>query len=332
MQPQRPYSRTPQQPVQPYHSTQPQQSAVAPSGTAYARQDIQKMLEEDKRKKKILLIGLPSLAVVVGAIAALLFLFIFGGGLSPEEYKEQALEVHGQVTDSFMVMDGTWTAADVDLDLSYSEGYSALNEESGTALSEVKAAQAQLNEIKPPGELETLHNDLMTFYTDAENYMGRADPVFKFVSEWSAIMEDWDEKPWAVDRLTEDSTPAEVIALMDEDLATMDGCISQFEALETPLECETMKSEAINYFIEYKGMMERMKRALINYDMVAAEVAYNDMEAFANGYEGRFLKMWEGINTFQEEFWALVDRGEALEKELGGKPAEEDAGELVGRR
>ena len=259
MQPQRPYQRTTQQSVQSYYSTQLTQPAFAPSGTAYTRQDIQRMLEEDKRKKKILLIGLPGLAVVVGAIVALLFLFVFAGGLSPEEYREQAAEIHGQVAKSFILMDSTWTAADVDLDLAYSEGYNALKEEAGTALSEVKAAQVQLNEIKPPDELEALHNDLITFYADAESYLVRADPVFKFVSELMAILEDWGDRPWAVERLTDNSTPAEVIALMDEDLATLDAYIAQFEGLGTPPECENMRAETINCFVEGKGIIERIK-------------------------------------------------------------------------
>ena len=288
------------------------------------------MLEEDKRKKKILLIGLPGLAVVVGAIVALLFLFVFAGGLSPEEYREQAAEIHGQVAKSFILMDSTWTAADVDLDLAYSEGYNALKEEAGTALSEVKAAQVQLNEIKPPDELEALHNDLITFYADAESYLVRADPVFKFVSELMAILEDWGDRPWAVERLTDNSTPAEVIALMDEDLATLDAYIAQFEGLGTPPECENMRAETINCFVEGKGIIERIKRALINYDLVAAEVAFDDMEVFANTYEDRLDMAWQEIDAFQEEFWALVDRGEDLEKELGGSPVDEDAGELVG--
>ena len=70
---------------------------------------------------------------------------------------------------------------------------------------------------------------------------------------------------------------------------------------------------------------------MINYDLVAAEVAFDDMEVFANTYEDRLDMAWQEIDAFQEEFWALVDRGEALEKELGGSPVDEDAGELVGR-
>ncbi len=293
---------------------------VSPSGRAYSRSEIQRLIaERKKRLRKRLLIFIPAGLAVAGIVVLLLVLFVFGGGMSPEKYRERAGDIHGEVMSGFQKIDTDWISAEYNEEIDFSEAYESLKLSTEEASTDIAEAYQELSALKPPQEMAGLHEELLAYYDTVMIYTDHAEGVFQFVSEWSKIVEEWSSKPWATEKVAENTTPAEIIAYLDEDISSLEACIAQFKALPVPEGFQSMLDDTVKLEDEGRSIIERIKRALINYDDVAFEAASRDMEVFQNSYADKTMAIWEPVMDFREEFWDLMDEGEELGRRLGDR-------------
>jgi predicted RNA-binding Zn-ribbon protein involved in translation (DUF1610 family) len=301
---------------------------ASPTGQAYNRVQLRRLIEEDKRKrKKILFISIPAF-LVVGCIIALLLMFLVFGGLSPEEYKQKANQINSKAMAEFDIIEHDWDRSDVNDD-PYSVGYEKLTGDVQLAVPVLQEAQTELNALQPPKETAALHEELSIFYDNMSEYLDRAEPVFTFAKEWSRIWESSFDKPVAMENVKSTSSPAEVVALMDQDIATVSGVIAEFNALNPPADCKNMATGVVSLLGEQKGLMERMKTAVINYDPDAYDAVLADWDIYDSTVTDKIHKLWDDLNSFRNEFWSLVDEGKSLQRKLGATGEEEVPGEQV---
>jgi hypothetical protein len=302
--------------------------AAARPGAYYTREQLRRLIEEKRQKrKKLILIGIPGVIVIGCIVALILIFFVFGGGLSPEEYNRQAVEIHKEVLAELKNIELDWDSSAVSEE-PFSWWYGKLCTDVDEGLTVLSTSSSSLNELKPPQESASLHEELVSYCQSVEEYMLRAETVFAFAKEWARIWEGWLDTPYAMDRIQENSTPAEAVALIDEDIAIIDDFVSQFNSLACPDNCQNMMDSTVSMLEEEKGLMERFKRALINIDINAYDAVLSDYEYYDNTIEDRIIKLWDDLDAFRNEFWDLVDEGENLEDRLDG-PANNKGDEQV---
>jgi len=171
------------------------------------------VMEKRARRKKLLLVGLPAAIIVFGVVSALLFLFVFGGGLSIDEYRSQVGEKHDDVVLALKGVDQEWLWADVSEE-PYSKCYPAVQSSLVEATTMLEEAQTMLTAIKPPQELNDLHDELTVYYQDLHAYLARADVVLSFLTSWYTITEEATAYSFAMDQSLDrpDADPAEFIS------------------------------------------------------------------------------------------------------------------------
>ncbi len=265
--------------VTPGMVSQPQNIAAGTAtGQGYTREQLRRLIEKDRRKKKkLMLLGIPGLLVVGSIVTLLLLLFVFSG-LTPAEYKKQALVVHADVIKAIEGNEVPWET-DYTAD-SYSSLCATIDANMEASLTTIETAKSTVSELKPPKEVMQLNRDLLIFYDNVESYVQREQAVFAFGKEWSAIWQEWVDTPYATKKLKDVSTAAEAVALFDQDIATIDSFTARLRALNPPPECKNMSDETIAKLQEERVLLDRLKRAQINYDVAAYNAAANDYDYF----------------------------------------------------
>jgi hypothetical protein len=231
------------------------------------REELRRMvIEKQAKRKKLLLFGIPALVVVFGATFALLFLFVFGGGMSSDEYRNQVGEKHNNVVLALKEVDQEWLWADVSEE-PYSECYPTVQVCVDDAASTIAEAQAALAEIKPPQEVSALHEELAAYYGDVDAYLTRADVVLSFLTNWYAVTEKANDYSYAIDQYdgNPNVAPAEFIGWMDTDIAALNGFLQQASELEAPEECQALTQEYIAMLQDELDIMERIKRVSLSF-------------------------------------------------------------------
>jgi hypothetical protein len=236
--------------------------------------------------------------------------------LSPAEYKKQALLVHADV---MKAIDGNEVNWEIDYNAdSYSSLCATIDANMEASLTTIETAKSTVSELKPPKEVMQLNRDLLIFYDNAESYVQREQAVFAFGKEWSAIWQEWVDTPYATDKLNDVSTAAEAVALFDQDIATIDSFTSRLRAINPPPECKNMSDETISKLQEERVLLDRLKRAQINYDVAAYNAAANDYDYFYQNTSSAMDALLDDLIDFYMEGAGLTERGKSLELQLGG--------------
>ncbi|RJP30503.1 MAG: hypothetical protein C4536_09645 [Actinobacteria bacterium] len=103
---------------------------------------------------------------------------------------------------------------------------------------------------------------------------------------------------------------------MDKDITALSGFLQRANELQAPEECQSLKQEYTAMLQEECAIMERIKRALINRDWIACDVAFADLDTFYNGLDTRVEASLQGIFAFCDAFSALIDIGDALRDKI----------------
>jgi len=275
------------------------------------------VLEKREKRKKQLFIGIPALVVVLGVVITLLALLVFGGGMSPEEFREHVAEDNNNVVLALKKIDQEWLWADVSEEPS-NECYPIVRDCTQEAIVAVEGAKSALALIEPPEESCELHESLSQYYQDVEAYLEKAKAVFVYLSDWHMITEEANTYVYAVEQVeaNPDASPAEFISWMDKDIAALNGFLQRANALQAPEDCKAFAQEYAAMLQEELSILERIKKALINRDWVAYDVAVYDLEDCYNGIEARIADSLQGFMAFYEDFIDLIERGEALREEI----------------
>jgi hypothetical protein len=296
-----------------------QRQAVPVAGTSYyvSREQLRRLIEEDRRRRKILLISIPAALSICAAVFLLLFFFVFRKGMSPEEYKKEALGVHDGVISKLQQVENKWNRSDYS-DKPFSWWCDELRDEFTAVGTVIDQAVEELQELQPPEQYTSLASEALSYYEETADYAARAVAVFAFAGEWARIWEEWVETPFASDNVRENMTPADAVALIDQDIACIDQVTKRFQALNPPAECCNMQDGVLSLIQEQRSLFDRLKRSIINGDIDAFEVLCADWDSFDASAVERIVKLWDDMYSFHDEYLGCLDRGYDILEVLKG--------------
>ena len=287
----------------------------------YNRDQIRELLQKDKaRKKKFLMIGLPVGIIVIGAIALILVLFVFGGGISPEQYKKKALEIHKPVMEE---LNGVNSEGDIDGISQASDALRALFTESANGMEDAiplfEDAEIEIENLKAPESLLSLKDELSAYYRALADYYRASIGAFNFVAAWYSIWEEYLNFSASFDKVRSNMTNAQVAALLNEDISKIAGFISQFQSLTVPAEYQSTIDRTVALISEDKAVLEKYKASYTNSDEKAWDAAQNAQQSFNDQWDSKVDTIFQDLYGQMNVVIILIQRGTDLENQLSSQ-------------
>lgn len=154
-------------PVQGQGLPNARRQGVSTAGTSYYvnREQLRRMIEEDRRRRKILLISIPAALSIYAAVFLLLFFLVFHKGMSPEEYKKEALGIHEGVVAKLQHVENKWNRSDYS-DKPFSWWCDELRDEFTTVGSVIDQAVKELQGLQPPEQCTSLASEALSYYEE----------------------------------------------------------------------------------------------------------------------------------------------------------------------
>lgn len=276
--------------------------------------------ESRGKLKKVLLIGIPSLVVIAGIVVALLFLFVLGkGGMSAEEYREQVIPLHEEVQAVLGEMEPLWDMDETPdvMVIDYYTEWESINQDLKDA---VAAAQLQPEEFEPPQNATSVNEELLAYYLDIQEFSDAFAGATAYMKEQIAIMDEWNQIPYAISDSSSATTVEELISLLQQDIDGFDAVIGRLRALEVPQEMQEVNQLCIQklelqkqFFVEFQSAMVQGDQARMD-EMANEEVStiVEDASMLANLYD-----YFAGVSEKVDE---LIEKGKTLQQDIQAIP------------
>ncbi len=276
---------------------------------AYSREEIRRMVEEDKRKRaKVLKIGIPACIAVIAIVALVLIFFVFGTGMTSQKYKNKVLALHTPVLDSLINADAVWDAGDATSDpgLTWLPGF-------GTALGEAgpnaQAAIDGMDALRTPDQISQLHDDLLSFYNAVKDYSSTGEAFCSFEVAFFAIYNDYKQRQGAA-APTDIANTAQTNALIDQEIVMTNSYIARLQALAVPPGCQSSVDMMLSLMNKENALYQTLKSTSSTNSMMA------DINAYSAAYQEFEKKVSDPLNNYRSTLNNLIQQGKDLEARL----------------
>lgn len=291
----------------------PSQVMVAPSGRIYTWEYLQWLVEQDRRRRrKMLILGIPSLVCILAGVAVLLVFLLGGSGISEDDYKDKASSLQNEVVLELNRLEGEWDKSNLVGDIARLEEFETLISCCEDALRETKEAPAELEKVDYPKTAASLQNELLDFYREAESTLDRMMNIFLYMKDAQKLLDSWLNEPWATESLPEEFNKLDVIKCIDKDISRYKQYSDKLLTLEPSGEAKLINDALVEEMNGMKDWLERLKMAILSYDLRTCEQLFKEYDDYVAKFEDKMLEIMDPYYKLEEEFWDLVNRGEIL--------------------
>ncbi len=261
-------------------------------------------------RHKLLVIGVPVLAVLIGVIVTGSVL-IFGGSLSPKAYQAKVTPLHNEAVEAMNDLYDQIGSTKVEGDIT--ESRKDMQAEISDVRDAAQKAQSEVTKLSAPQSELGLHQNLLDYYGEVQAYLDEASDAADYALDMTKILNEWDTAPYAMYQMDSAYSLADLMGLIEADMATHAVFIQRITALTVPASCADYHQAWLDFMNQTYNAIAQLDTAAATANIALAESVFDSLAQMQPPDKIGFEHCMKGVAG---DYMDLTDTGEDLQKKV----------------